>query len=56
MLGGGRPCVSFFSGRQQRNCLSRFSVRFFRLEVSKQNEKVCHRLRSSSSGIHAASD
>ena len=56
MLGGGRPCVSFFSGRQQRNCLSRFSVRFFRLEVSKQNGKVCRRLRASSSGIHAASD
>ena len=53
---GGRPCASFFSGRQQRNCLSRFSVHFFRLEVSKQNEKVCHKLRSSSSGIHAASD
>ena len=46
----------FFAGRRQRDCLSRFSVHLFRLEVSKQNGVSFHRLRSSSSGIHAALD
>ena len=35
----------FFAGRRQRECLSRFSVRFFRLGVSKQNGISFLRLR-----------
>ena len=45
----------FFGGRRQRDCLSRFSVHFFRLGVSKQNGVGYRWLRSPSIGIHAES-
>ena len=35
----------YFAGRQQRDGMSRFSVHFFRLGVSKQNGVSFHRLR-----------
>ena len=46
----------FFAGLRRRECLSRFSVHFFRQEFSKQNGVGFHRLRAPSSGILAASD